>query len=292
MFADCPRCQQKLRREWHRCPRCGMGIPRQAAPAGAPPAPGPTNRSWKWVLVAGAVAATGVTGMSVFGGATSAPPANAARQALPQPVRERGFGAAADPETVAAYQALDAKRAGSVAYSGGDVAGALEQFEAAVEAAPGDAEAQNNLGQVLVRLGRAKDALAHFDAAVSIDERRWSYRFNRARAYTLLNQWKEAAAEYDTAAQLFPDDYVTAYNLGLARLQLKKYAASAAALEHAVAMAPGETGFLISLGTAYVGAQQHDRARQTFERFLELAPDDPEAARVKGLLEAMTAAGE
>ena len=71
---------------------------------------------------------------------------------------------------------------------------------------PDDSEAQNNLGQILVRLGRAKDALPHFDAAIEIDGERWSYRFNRARAYGLLNMWEQAVAEYRVAANLFPDD--------------------------------------------------------------------------------------
>jgi hypothetical protein len=57
-------------------------------------------------------------------------------------------------------------------------------------------------------------------------------------------------------------------------------------------MAPGETSFLITLGTAYVGAKQPDRARAAFELFLQRAPADPEAPRVKSLLESMAAAGQ
>ena len=75
-------------------------------------------------------------------------------------------------------------------------------------------------------------------------------------------------------------------------MRLNSYPEAAGALEHAVEMAPGETSFLITLGTAYVGAKQPDRARATFEKFLERAPADPEAPRVKSLLESMAAAGQ
>jgi hypothetical protein len=54
-----------------------------------------------------------------------------------------------------------------------------------------------------------------------------------------------------------------------------------------VTEAPEEHGFLITLGTAYVGAAQPERARTAFERFLQLAPDNPEAPKVKALLQAL-----
>jgi tetratricopeptide (TPR) repeat protein len=296
MFTACPQCQQRLKPEWHRCPRCRMSIPRQAAATPEVQNASSGTGSWGWaaILIAGAMATAGVMGS----GALSSPPTEPQRlsssssASARQAERPQGFGAASTDRTANAYAAADAKRSGSVAYAGGDMSRALEQYEAAVEATPDDAEAQNNLGQLLVRMGRATDAIAHFDAAVTLDGERWSYRFNRARTYGLLNRWKEAVAEYRVAAGLFPDDHATAFNLGLALLRVPDYPEAVRALEHAVAMAPEEAAFLITLGTAYVGAQQTDRARATFEKFLEVAPSDAEVPRVKGLLEAMTAAGQ
>ena len=299
MFADCPKCQQKLKAEWHRCPRCKMSIPKQPVAAEAS-AQEPRSRAWIALLVVGAIATAGVAGSGVF----SAPESGAAPTAVESSTsasssagsgktrRPSGPGEGAADRTASAHVAIDAKRSGKVAYATGDFAGALQQYEAAVEAAPDDAEAQNNLGQMLVRLGRTKDAIPHFDAAVTIDGDEWSYRFNRARAYGLLNQWKDAAAEYRVATRLFPEDHATAFNLGLALLRVPDYPEAVRALEHAVSIAPEETGFLITLGTAYVGAKQSDRARATFEKFLEVAPSDSEAPRVRSLLEAMTAAGQ
>jgi len=299
MIAECPKCLQKLRPGWRRCPRCKMQIPQP--PAAAPPAAADATEGrsgpWAWVAIAGALAMAGVMSTGMASGTTAPAPKASQTVASPQTSQQasrsrRGLGPAADDGTLTAYDALDAKRAGAAAYGQGDMAGALEDYEAAVAASPDDPEARNNLGQLLVRNGRAKDAIPQFDAAIAIDGRKWSYRFNRARAYGLLNLWKEAAAEYRVAADLFPDDHATAYNLGLALMRLPDYQAAAMALEHAVAMAPEETGFLITLGTAYVGAEQPSRARATFEKFLEIAPSDAEAPRVKRLLEAMTTAGQ
>lgn len=298
MFAECLRCQQKLKAEWQRCPRCKTLVPQQPVAAETPAAE-PRSRAWVGLLVVGAIATAGVVGR----GALSAPDAGQKTQVAPAStssssasggaaVRPEGLGRAAAGEIASEYVATDAKRSGSVAYATGNLTGALEQYEAAVEASPDDAAAHNNLGQLLVRMGRTKDAIPHFDAAVSIDDEEWSYRFNRARALGLLNQWKDSAAEYRVAARLFPEDHATAFNLGLALLRVPDYPEAVRALEHATSMAPEEAGFLITLGTAYVGAKQTDRARATFEKFLELAPADAEAPRVRGLLEAMTAAGQ
>jgi tetratricopeptide (TPR) repeat protein len=185
------------------------------------------------------------------------------------------------------YAAIESNRAAAAAYATGDFATALAQLEAAVAASPDDAAVRNNLGQLLVRQGRAAEALPHFDEAVRLDSRRWEFRFNRARTYGLLNRWSEAVTEYRAAAQAFPEDHATLYNLGLALLRVRDFGAAASTLEQAVAAAPDEHEFLITLGTAYVGAAQPDRARIAFERFLQLAPDDAEAPKVKALIESL-----
>ncbi|HXG87945.1 MAG TPA: tetratricopeptide repeat protein [Vicinamibacterales bacterium] len=195
-----------------------------------------------------------------------------------------------DPAETAKHAAVDAIRSGGAAYATGDLISAQTQFEAAVIAAPDDAEARNNLAQVLVRQGKTAQAMPHYDVAVKIAPDKWSYRFNRARAYSQLERWADAAVEYEVATRLFPDDFATHYNLGLALIRLRRYSDAVGWLEKAVAAAPEEHGFLIQLGTAHIGAGQPDRARVAFEQFLSRAPNDAEAPRVKALLEALAAA--
>jgi tetratricopeptide (TPR) repeat protein len=203
------------------------------------------------------------------------------RQAEPTPI---------DAREASANQAVDSLRGGNAAYAQGDLAGALSRYEAAVEAAPDDPDAHNNLAQLLVRQGRTGEALPHLDEAIRLDSNEWSYRFNRARALGLLSRWQEAVAEYRAALQLFPDDYATHYNLGLAHVRLRQYTEAVQALKQAVQLAPGEHSFLVTLGNAYLGAQQIDQARATFEEFLAQAPMAPDAPRVKAQIEALTSA--
>ena len=290
VMTECPACLQKLRPGWSRCARCRLLL--SDASAATKGSAGIPRRWW----VGGALGVFALLAIVVAVSGDSAPPASITG---PEPapalaVSDEASGVDVSRAETAAETLSSAaaglKREGAAAYVKGDYATALTQLDAAVAASPLDPEARNNLGQLLVRQGRAAEALPHFGEAVRLDGQRWSYRFNRARAYGVLDRWPDAIAEYRVAANLFPDDHATLYNLGLALMQVKDYPAAARALEQAIAAAPEEPSLLITLGTAYVGAEQPDHARATFERFLAVAPNDAEAPRVKALLDALAAA--
>jgi tetratricopeptide (TPR) repeat protein len=291
MIAECPKCGQRLRAGWLRCPRCRELLPDTSAPA-AKAGPREPQR-WRVVAAASAV----VVGAGILGlmlSARSTPPQNSAAQTASvgrlDANRPKNEPKPAAPAVRAQVESAESRRAGYAAYSMGNLTSARAKFQAAVDANPSDPEARNNLGQVLVRQDRAADALPHFDEAVRLDPQKWAYRFNRGRAYGLVDRWPDAVTEYRVAAQLFPEDYATRFNLGLALMRMKQYPEAVTELEEAVKLAPSEPSFLISLGTAYVAGDKPDRAKTVFEQFLELAPDDPDASRVKALIGALDAA--
>jgi tetratricopeptide (TPR) repeat protein len=300
MLSECPHCGQKLRPQWSRCPRCRQLLPATsgAAPEATLSSAASDTATGGWTLWA---AGAGIALLAIVlvvamrnqpeprAATARAAAAPAVQPTAAAPTEETPTAEGASPIAMSTVAAVDSKRTAAAAYAQGDFATALSALEAAVAAAPADPEARNNLAQLLVRNGRTAEALPHFDEAIRLADRQWSYRFNRARAYGLLNRWENAVADYRVAAQIFPDDHATLYNLGLALLRVRDYAASVTALEQAVAAAPEEHEFLITLGTAYVGAAQTERARATFERFLQIAPDNPEAPKVKSLLEALAA---
>ena len=295
----CRQCGQLVRQTWFRCPRCRFPVLGESAESETSTQPDLTTAPTRlWLFVAGAVAVLILGAGALM--RSNLPPATVAAASGNSVIRPLVRTGPSRPDTATArsqeesdvHEAIDSLRAGGAAYAQGDMAGAVAEYEAAVEAQPENAEARNNLAQALVRLGRARDALPHLDAAVRIDPGVWTYRFNRGRVYGQLNRWQDAVREYQSASRLFPEDYATYYNMGLAFMRLQDYPQAVAALDQAVTMAPGEPSFLITLGTALVGAEARPRARATFERFLQLFPEDGEAPRVKLLLKAMTEAGQ
>jgi len=286
----CAECGLRRRDDWFRCPRCSEILPDAPVVAESQESHA-TAAKTRWAKVGGTILFFGA--IAFFVGSDPSPVASQRVGASTVgPVR---LPAAAEstppvaPEGRLLHDAVNARITGGAAYARGNFDQARADYEAAVSANPEDAEARNNLAQVLMRQNLPSVALPHFDEAVRVDPGKWAFRFNRARAYAETNRLRDAADEYQAAAKLFPEDYATHYNLGLTQIKLKQYPEAVGALEQAVQLAPGEPSFLITLGTAYVATQNPARAKATFAQFLQQAPDDPEAPRVRELLSALDA---
>jgi tetratricopeptide (TPR) repeat protein len=180
--------------------------------------------------------------------------------------------------------AVDASRAGVAAYTGGDLTTAIAQFTAAVEADPDNADALNNLGQVLVKAGRAREAIAYFDRAIAVSDAVWAYHFNRARAYDELKEWRQAVAGYTDAARLFPDDYVTQFNLAKARQADGDMTGAVQGYARAIELAPEQADFHLWYGQALDLSGRLADAAAAYRRYLELEPHAARAEKVKARL--------
>jgi tetratricopeptide (TPR) repeat protein len=291
----CGSCGLVIRRERLRCPRCNELLDERppAAAGEAPPAAdavvdGRQDERARWAAIAAVMLLAGGVAAWTLTARDDEPSATAPTPAPDQGRAERAARGGSADDGRADYRAVAAVQRGAAAYARGDVAGALAAYEAALAADPDDAEARNNLAQMLVRLGRAADALPHFDRVIDAHPERWAYRFNRGRAYATLERWPEAIADYEAAAAGFPDDYATFYNLGLAHARMNAHAPAAQAFERAVTLAPGESSFLISLGTEYIALDRLAEARTVFEQYLREQPEGAESGHVKQVLDGLT----
>jgi Flp pilus assembly protein TadD len=296
----CASCGARIRANRPRCLRCGE--PLQAAPE--PPAGLPAE----WLASANApgltVAILVLLGALVAGTLwwSRLQPANeVARPAVAEPRRPASVqpalgvdsasearGLARLPEPVTS---LDANRAGSFAFRQGDFPGALARFELAVEKEPRNAEALNNLGLALERLGRTDEAAARYLQAATLLPESWAYRFNYAHALGALGRWDTAIAEYRRAAELFPDDYATQYNLGMALHTSGDDQSAIPVLERATALAPSEPSFHIALGICLEKIGRTADAEREFRAFIEMAPAAPEVEKLKAHLEQLAKVG-
>jgi tetratricopeptide (TPR) repeat protein len=178
----------------------------------------------------------------------------------------------------------DFSRTGLAAYNGGDLASAEAKLKAAVEVDGQNAEALNNLGQVLVRAGKASEAIAYFDRAIAISDSVWAYHFNRARAYAEMKDWSQAIAGYNDAVRLFPGDYATHFNLAKAREASGDLPGAVESYGKAAELAPGQGEFQLWYGRALDRSGRQQDAVAAYKKFLELEPDGPQAEKVKARL--------
>ena len=267
----CAACGAWVRADRPRCTRCGEPlVPEEQVLEQHAALHGSMLRIGGAVL--GVLALAGIV--------ATRPSAPAASAASPAPVRtDRQLAPA--PARRGVVASIDARRPGEAAYNRGDVSAALEHFEEAVAADPKDAEALNNLGQVLVRQGRALEAIPHFDRAIALVPSSWAYHFNRARAYATMEQWGQAVAGYQDAQRLFPEDYATQFNLARALQKSGDLPRALEAFERAIELAPGQADFHLAHGLALEAASRPKDASAAYRRYLELAEDPAEADKVK-----------
>ena len=276
---NCPACGAKTdaRRRTH-CPRCRaeLVVPAPASPRRSSNAPIAIACIVGLVVTAGVVIRIGTSGESV---------ASASTPAVKPSVQPSSGGpaipASGDVQPSRSARSMDLSRGGLSAYAKGDVAGSVEQFTAAVDADPSNAQALNNLGQALVRAGRAKDAIPYFDRAVAAASSEWTYHFNRAKAHGELQEWSSAVAGYREAARLFPDDYATAFNLARALQANNDLSGAVEAYQRAINLAPGEADFPLALAYVLETAKRPADAVKAYQRYLELQDSGPTAEKVR-----------
>jgi Flp pilus assembly protein TadD len=231
------------------------------------------------VVTAGTVVRIGTSGVSPTAAASAAATATGSAGA---PLRGRQFETGSAP---GAHAATDASRVGLAAYAKGDIAGSIGQFTDAVAANPEDPQALNNLGQSLVRGGRAREAIPYFDQAVARADGEWTYHFNRARAYGELREWGRAIDGYRQAARLFPQDYATAFNLARALQANGDLNGAIEEYHRAITLAPSEPDFPLSLAYALETAGRAPDAVSAYKQFLELQDSGPTAEKVRKRIE-------
>jgi tetratricopeptide (TPR) repeat protein len=182
------------------------------------------------------------------------------------------------------FTGADHSRTGLAAYNSGDIATAEAKLKSAVEADGQNAEALNNLGQILVRAGKAQEAVQYFDRAIALSGDVWAYRFNRARAFAEMKDWANAIAGYTDALGLFPTDYATHFNLAKAREASGDLPGAVESYGKAAELAPGQADFQLWYGRALDRAGRQQDAVAAYKRFLELEPSAPQAEKVRARL--------
>jgi tetratricopeptide (TPR) repeat protein len=279
---SCAACGAKVREDRVRCLRCGQPL------VAAETAQGHRSASLSKLLAAsaavGVVALTGVVLLR-----PDAPPAAVSGEAQASAPERTRRNASVVPRVVAS---LDARRPGEAAYHAGRIPEAVGHFREAVAADPGDPEALNNLGQVLVRSGQPREAIAYFDRAIAIVPDRWAFRFNRAKALGDLQEWTNAVAGYRDALHIFPTDYITQFNLAKALQRSGDLRGAIEGFERAIQLAPGQADFHLSHGLALEAASRLRDAAAAYHRYIELSDNATEVEQVKAriaLIESSTA---
>lgn len=192
-----------------------------------------------------------------------------------------------DPELVGAGKAVEAYNEGVKLLKDGDLPGSAAKFQEASSLDPDLPEPYSALGEVYVELGKHAEALAATDKLLALrpsDVRGLRTRFDALKA---LGETEKARATLGdlAAADPSPDTAVRLTNEGITLFNAGDAAAAVPFFEKAIVADPNLSKAYYMLGLACANAGQNDRARENLEKFLAMAPEDPDAAAAKEMLE-------
>jgi Tfp pilus assembly protein PilF len=109
---------------------------------------------------------------------------------------------------------------GEMLQARGELDGAIEQFDFAIQIRPNDAVANNALGGALLAKGDLAGAVKQFDIALKAQPDYFDAHYNLGTALAAQEDFTGAAAEFAEAAKLNPNDANAQANWGTALVQL------------------------------------------------------------------------
>lgn len=158
------------------------------------------------------------------------------------------------------------------------------ELREAVSAAPDSAEANYYLGLALLEQKKYGESERFFRKAI---ESQSEARIGLARALMMQDKLDAASEELDRAESSVENNADLHRTRGMILLKREKYADAAAQLRKAIEIDPKDAYAHYYYGMANSRLRKTDLMIKHFQLFLELAPEAPEAAKVRSLLRSL-----
>jgi tetratricopeptide (TPR) repeat protein len=169
----------------------------------------------------------------------------------------------------------------------GDLEGAAEELERAVDLRPQDFWANFCRGVCAHRRGSHADAVHAFGVAIALMPTSAACYYNRGLAYAAWGRTASALHDYDRALALDPHLGAAALNRGILHYQDGHTAKALADLEQALRLGTEPTSTHYSLALVYLALENRAAAQRHLEQALSYNPSHAEARilrdRLRGL---------
>jgi arylsulfatase A-like enzyme/Tfp pilus assembly protein PilF len=177
----------------------------------------------------------------------------------------------------------------AVAASAAGMRGEAERAEqAALALQPGNAQASNGLGLLLIESGKPGDAVAAFERAVQDDPSNATFWTNLGNARREAGDPARAEQAYRTALDRDPRSPDASNGIGVLLVQQGRAGEAVRWFEQALAGSPRFFEARLNLGIAYQESGARDRAMEQYRRVLADAPPaSPHHAAASRLLAAL-----
>ena len=147
---------------------------------------------------------------------------------------------------------------------------AVREYQKAIDLNPDFAEAYDNLGNALGRLGRGAEAVERYQKALELDPENVKAHSNLGVALGRMGRPSEAIGHLEKALESVPDDAEVHTNLGISLAMVGRFDEAIPHLEKALATQPGFEGEF-NLARVLVANGRFAQAIPHFEKANKLA---------------------
>jgi predicted O-linked N-acetylglucosamine transferase (SPINDLY family) len=175
------------------------------------------------------------------------------------------------------------KRIAEAALQSGELAQAVELFDALIGRAPGDPELYYKRGNAHNRMGRGESAVADYDRAIALRPDYATAYCNRGAVLAGLGRWDEALASYDRALAINPSDHIAHFNQAAAFKETKQLDQALRSYESAIALKHDYIEAYVNRGNLLQELKHFELAVASYDQALAISTTFPEAYHGRAL---------
>jgi protein O-GlcNAc transferase len=167
----------------------------------------------------------------------------------------------------------------------GDSKAAIEELKGAISLYAEFALAYNEIGAQYLKLGQLEQALEALRSAVKLAPEAFNPRLNYGIALLNKKEFSQAETELRRALKKNDSSPTAHMYLGMSLISLRKLDEAEKELQRAVTLGGDQIGLAhYYLGGIYWGRREYRRAADELETYLKLAPQAPDAERVRNTI--------
>ncbi len=167
----------------------------------------------------------------------------------------------------------------------GDSKAAIQRLKDAISLYPQFGLAYNEMGAQYLKLGQLEQALETLRSAVKLAPEAFSPRLNYGIALLNKKEFSQAEAELRRALEKNGSSPTAHLYLGITLISLRNHDEAEKELQRAIALGGDQMSKAhYYLGGIYWGRREYNRAADELETYLRLAPQAPDAERVRNTI--------
>ncbi|MBI4481530.1 MAG: tetratricopeptide repeat protein [Acidobacteria bacterium] len=170
----------------------------------------------------------------------------------------------------------------------GEEGRAVRYLEEAIALSPEFSEALNSLGTHYHRAGLYSRSIQLFRRAIEGDPKAFAAHVNLGGSLVSAGRYQEAVDANGQALALRPDDALANAQMGIGLYHLGRHEAALPYLEKAKQSDPSSPTYpQLFLAEIFLARGRKEEAARQWEDYLQRHPDAPDAARIRGKLQAL-----